>query len=69
MSYPTLRLRRYKSYFHRGGIEFKLPNEFQDIRVDRDDEGNLMLYNGKPRYTKDPDHTLCYKRGQHNLSF
>ena len=60
MSYPILRLRLYKSYFHHGGIEFKLPNEFQDIHVDRDEVGNLMLYNGKPRYSMDPDHTFCY---------
>ena len=39
---------------------FKLENEFQDIHVDRDEVGNLMLYNGKPRYSMDPDHTFCY---------
>lgn len=55
---PTLRLREYKES---GGLVVDvLEDKSQDIRPTVDDEGKLILFNGKPSYNIDFWHDFVY---------
>lgn len=63
IKYPVLRLRHYdEDWNNTDGFwcVYKLQTRYRDIYVERDDEGKVKLYNGKPRYSIDLHHDFCY---------